>query len=1130
MEAFAENSDSSEPVTAATPSRSRASKGHGSSFTNLLVFALLGFLTSFLGYEFVLNRVDSEIRDKVQQTLQNHYRGKLIHVGRAHLDPGRALIVEDITVSTKSPEGWREVFAIRRMVGRGVVDLPDLISKKLPIEKWEIEGLNLTLWRQGEKWSAEDLLPLPHLSNSACEIDIKDGNFRLVGQGQSKEDLVLHDLRLTISPEQVFEAQKTQPDTDQAAKASTLVDSPRQMNRALTTDSTLLPAVPRSRTVFRIKSGSVMSSFFRSMDFVGKWDASDGSWELNGKLTRVEFTPAFRRRLPEQATPYLARLTGLECTANASFSASRSGNDSAPQFAIHGAIGDGRLEDASLPYLLEDLAGQFYIDNQMLQLRDMRASSGQATFELAADIQGFEKDSPLRFRALAKNLDLDDRLYQALPLFLRRQWDRLLLRGRVDAEVDLHFDGQRWEPVVAVDCRGVSLNYSQFPYTISHLMGRFDYSQGHLVNRAPLTARANGQTIVGKLDMHIAEGKWRGEIDLSSEGWLPIDESLLNALTPRGESTTSYHDTVANLSPSGNIHIQKVRFEKERFDSSEMNRELVLNFDNGGIRFRSFPYPIHEITGTITVNNNQWQLLNCRGRNNSAVIDCTGSWETGDSQLKNLILSFNATDVTLEDELQQALPSEVADLWKQLQPKGRIGNIQVQYGRKDLKTAADLTVSMIQRSFSGIDGESRLTLQPISFPYLLEDVTCELIYKAGQLELRSASAKHGNSHLQTEGSIRQVEGGWIAQLKWLPTTRLKVDSDLISSLPRRLRETLQQADFQGPVGVLGWTQVGPITSSLTVDQIPAHWDLELDLEDTKLRDGSWIQGIRGTVRVAGHSTPSGPMADGFVLLDAMTVKGVPVTNIRGPFAIREGEVLLGRKVGETASLKTSASVTPNDISADIFGGQTLFSGTGQFDPMRMSVQANLIGGQLKNVLLETGQASSTGSGTCNATLQIQGSPLNPQTLSGQGEVRVTDAKLFQLPAMMRLLKFLSIKPPDDAAFEKADIAFRIDGDRVPIDHFSIDGDMLSLAGSGWANLRRELHLDLYAYVGNRNQLAKLVGPLLSETRYAPLMQVQVDGTMDAPDIVRKPLPVIEDALKTYFPERYASEKNRVLRF
>jgi len=129
-----------------------------------------------------------------------------------------------------------------------------------------------------------------------------------------------------------------------------------------------------------------------------------------------------------------------------------------------------------------------------------------------------------------------------------------------------------------------------------------------------------------------------------------------------------------------------------------------------------------------------------------------------------------------------------------------------------------------------------------------------------------------------------------------------------------------------------------------------------------------------------------------------------------------------------------------------------------------------------------------------------------------------DANFFEMPMMLRLFRVLSVKPPDDGAFESADIEFRIDGDRVPIDRISLDGDVLSLRGSGWTNLRKELQLDLYAYVGRRSALAAVLGPLVSQNDNATMLQVEVTGTSDNPQF-RRSFPLMGNSLQQVFPDR-----------
>ena len=154
---------------------------------------------------------------------------------------------------------------------------------------------------------------------------------------------------------------------------------------------------------------------------------------------------------------------------------------------------------------------------------------------------------------------------------------------------------------------------------------------------------------------------------------------------------------------------------------------------------------------------------------------------------------------------------------------------------------------------------------------------------------------------------------------------------------------------------------------------------------------------------------------------------------------------------------------------------------------------------------------------CHATLQFNGIPWNPQTHVGFGRVQLTDAKLYQLPMIMRVLNAASVNASDDSAFQTADINFQIDGDRIPL-QIACDGDVLRLRGEGWTNLRRELNLELYSYVGRRIPITNVISPLLAESRYATLMKIEVQGTLDNPILRPNHFPQLEATLQQIFPE------------
>src|SRR5436189_5446421 len=85
---------------------------------------------------------------------------------------------------------------------------------------------------------------------------------------------------------------------------------------------------------------------------------------------------------------------------------------------------------------------------------------------------------------------------------------------------------------------------------------------------------------------------------------------------------------------------------------------------------------------------------------------------------------------------------------------------------------------------------------------------------------------------------------------------------------------------------------------------------------------------------------------------------------------------------------------------------------------------------------------------------------------GDGKVNLREADLYQLPAMITLLKLLSIQRPDSTAFTNSNIDFRIEGDDLAFDRIDFSGDAISLKGRGRMNGQRQIELKFYAWGGS----------------------------------------------------------------
>ena len=151
-----------------------------------------------------------------------------------------------------------------------------------------------------------------------------------------------------------------------------------------------------------------------------------------------------------------------------------------------------------------------------------------------------------------------------------------------------------------------------------------------------------------------------------------------------------------------------------------------------------------------------------------------------------------------------------------------------------------------------------------------------------------------------------------------------------------------------------------------------------------------------------------------------------------------------------------------------------------------------------------------------ALVHLQGAKAGLHTLQGNGQVRLREADVYQLPVMARLLSVLSLRDPDDTAFTSSDIDFRVNGEQIYLDRIDFSGDVLSLKGKGWMDLNRQINLDFYALVGREEFQLPLVKALLAEaSKSILLIQVVGNGRSAAGDS-QGPAGAGRDAA-TYFP-------------
>jgi hypothetical protein len=1066
-----------------------------------IVWMLLLASVGLFGYFQLIGRVDNRLTQEIVQRLRKELPQHFISVDRARLISGQSITIDGLRISKPTDQGLRDVARIGRIVCNGPIDLVGLAQGQLPIESIVIDSADLSLWPLSNgRWNIEEFSSGKPLKSRLPSIDIRSGLIRIGHEtGGDGSEIICHDLRASMN--------------------SSIVGT----------------TAAQSKFDIRV---SVASSYFKQVQMQGSLDAQRMDWIANGSISGLEFSSRLMDQLPSLLRTQLEVMKGFSGEVDGTFDGAMQAGEL--RFDARASLRNGRLLHPLVPYPLESLACDLFCKNDLLQVRSGSARSGNARIQFNCDVHGMSTSSPMVATIKLQDLHLDDRLYAALPSNIQEHWKRMRVSGVVDASAAITFDGKEWKPKVLVRAKDGGVDPDFFPYPVRRIQGDFLYEAGRIT--APrLTAVAGQQTLSGSLTLQKHQPRWLMDFVVAADGPIVIDDALLGALTSRGATPSGFHRFVSTLHPSGTVLLRRGRFTRSADRPDSISRSLELTFSECSIKYDGFRYPIYDVHGQATLDNDHLVLKGFVGRNDSARIKGEGFAQCRESNLESIDLLFDAFEVSLDEELHQALPASARNLWEQLQPTGTIDRVGVQIKRKDVHDPLDLRVEMNEVRETQGSGARGISFRPISFPYVINDVECAIDYRPGRIDIRSLSGIHDASRIQAEGQIRlHGDGTWDGQMSWLPSTRFVVDQVLLASLPQVLREPLTRIRFGGPVSVTGSTRLASLDE--TNPSLVRAWNLRMDMEEAKLASDA-VTGIRGALDVQGENTAAGPIAFGSLAIDAMAIKGIAVTGIQGPFALDRNELLLGRDavawqlknqslarqasalgsnydpnvvpasfrsrirdawtptepeparipgIGSDLEEKPMLDIRDNDIRARTLSGTMFLSGVEPLHGERSRYRLRLVDADFHGFLLDLGETHTQASGRLSVQVDIAGSWSNTDTMEGTGRAWLRDANLYELPNMIRLFRLLSVRP-DQGAFDSADIAFSIDGDRIPVQELHLDGDLVSMQGSGWVNMRRELSFDLFAHVGRKSIVGAIARPI-TQHRAANLMRIEVTGT------------------------------------
>ena len=1060
-----------------------------------LVFAVL-VAVRYYG----VNKIDREIRDRVEQRLRDHYQGLQVHIRSARRLDTRGIEIRGITIQEAGDRNAPIIGQIEEAIIHCDTSLPELLTRIPKITQIDVRRVKIRAERKlSGIWNANHLFPLPSVGGQAPAATISDGTIEIIDPSQvNTTPLTLRNIELTIG--------------------SALAPIPVDQNAAPPA-APQQAAVPNQPAMSLKIQGSVAGDHFERVDLAGTWQPFAGSWDLRGAVQGLEFSPRLRAALPREAGALLGPLSSVRGRTQFSFQVAcptneqRKNGTAQIDFVVNGRILEGRIDDARLPDPLTDVEATISLNRDGVKIDDLTGRCGPAYLKLSAQLYGYSLTSPCQIDLSAERLNLDRLTITQLPDSLQKVWRDFAPRGSVDVKTTLVSDGQRWTPTAQVRCRNLSLQYEKFPYRLTDATGTLDLRDEHLTIR--LEMLAGGKIIGCRAEIDHPGPDFSGWVQVNSQsGPLAIDERLVGALTPAAQSI------VRKFQPRGAISFLAT-LQREH-GAAPLRRKIDIALHDFTIQHELFSFPNDCVNGTVRMNDDDWGFMHISGRNDSGFIAGHGTWRKNPADGNQLNLQFTATDLPLEDELRRALTPSMQRLWLNLRPNGNIDNLQVnlQYNMAQKKTAIAVDVEKWPQNRN----ESRpISIEPTWFKYGLDQVTGSFQYRDGQTKFRNVTARHGQLALQVEGETQlQPGGGCRVVVSRVTADRLQLNHDLLAAMPVGLAAGLSRLAITGSLNMQGALD---IVVPAEPDQPPqVGWNLNLDVENGSLRAGVPIEHIHGAVQLRGYNSPAGFENRGELLIDSAIVRDVQLTQIRGPLAMDAEQLRFG-----TWAEREIPNHRPRPLTASIFGGSIALDGQMRFSQeVPFQLHAWLEQGDLAAMARELAPRQKGVGGKVFAVVNLSGTGEGVHTYRGLGQIRLREADIYELPAIVALLKLSSIQNPDRNAFNTAAVDFRIEADDVELDRVELQGDAVTLKGRGRLTSAREIDMQLYTQVGRDEAYLPIFRPLVGEASRQFLL-FDISGPLDRPVVDRQVFPQLNERLQELFPELAGAPREPVRR-
>ncbi len=1092
-----------------SPSYSTASRPPGSRlFSGVVKFCLIAGLILVAGWLYFETTVRSKLTGEIEQCLNQAVADSGLHVsvGQAQFFDGEGVALNNIAVSPV-----RTDLLDRRAVSNdnepplielydAFVHLPvcmtDMVMGRCTPQRVNIRRARLNLVRENDgQWELARFISAfqPKPNAKPIPVSIKDSEIRIVDN--TRQPPLVHRL------------------TDVQVDFQNLVREGREL----------------TQVVFHC-AGSEVGGF----DISVLADTRSGDFDVHFQTRGLRMSPALFALLPESLSDRLTPIKALTGTLETEGRVKGNLKDTVPQFIATGSIEDFAIDDQRLPAPLTRARASFLLSDSEIRVTNAVGRIGEGTFQINYQQKGLLERENWQILGTAKRLKFHHAiaLSHLLPQGCKRFCDDFSPAGECDLNFSLGHNGQSKYRQINADLRDTSFRFVKFPYFVDQCEGRVELQDNVMAVDLRSLSTPVPMTLKGNINNPGVDATYH--LNLAVPGEVPIDEKLLKAL----DALPAMSRVVRAFRPNGQVGGKGTIIKSVPRGTADKYFDVELK--GVDIRHANFAYPIRNITGKVSSANLDFSFRDLAGSNGNGAITSSGKW----NPREGLISDFVCQNVNLDDQLKHALSPEIQEIWNGFRPRGIVAGMKVNMtmpvGHKSVNVILDADLQDPR------GGQSNVSIFPHWFPYEINNLAGKVLIGDGQISAKGINGNHDRTWLSCEGTGRYSDESWSVTLGKLLATSVSVDEDLLTALPTSLAPPVRQMKYQGLLNVQGEITVAGVHQDPSVNSVQKAyadanyfltdptmaWDLKFAMNNAKMLVGLPLESVFGEVQLQGIYDGKRAECTGELALDSLSIYGAQITDVKGPVWMDNDRVSAGTLVQPPAQTATGANTKPSQsLTGTVYGGLTRFDATMANDSRgEFYIQTTMADGDIKEACLDFAPGVKQVEGRGFVAMRMGGNYDDFHSYRGDGTVQLRDAKIYELPAMLSLLKMLNVGRSDRTAFDSSNLNFMINGTDIDFERIELVGDAISLIGNGRMNLDQDLDLNFYSIMG-RNRIRI---PLLNELYHAgsqQIMWISVDGTVDNPKMRRQVLPQLNDSIRQLFqvPDRSNGLQNGVNR-